>query len=58
MKQTDLLRRLLHYVRPYGLLLAGALGFALLQREGHDLHVAVPRDPRREERETLRRNRR
>lgn len=31
MKQTDLLRRLLHYVRPYGLLLAGALGFALLQ---------------------------
>lgn len=30
MKQTDLLRRLLHYVRPYGLLLAGALGFALL----------------------------
>ena len=30
----------------------------LPRREGHDLHVAVPRDPRREERETLRRNRR
>ena len=26
----------------------------LPRREGHDLHVAVPRDPRREERETLR----
>ena len=30
----------------------------LPRREGHDLHVAVPRDPRREERETLRRGRR
>lgn len=31
MRQTELLRRLLHYVRPYGLLLAAALGFALFQ---------------------------
>lgn len=31
MRQTELLRRLLHYVRPYVLLLAAALGFALFQ---------------------------